>query len=1139
MRIVLDLQACQSPEGRRRGIGRYSLALAKAIAKHSRGHEIIVLLNAAIGQPIEFLRGQFDDLLPQSQIMTWDALAPAAEIDSANGFRRRASERLRIEVLRQLKPDVVHIASLIEGLADDVIASVPTTAQGFANVVTLYDLIPLVHQGTYLADERVRRWYMQKIDHLRRADLLLGISEFSCNEAHQLLDVPLERLVDISGAADDVFKPLDNAEGFRQEMMRRYGLTRPFVMYAGGFDPRKNIDALIRAFALLPADVRNNRQLAIVGGGPQPELMALRATIGQLGLAEHEVIFTGYVPDIDLVKLYNLCELYVFPSLQEGFGLPALEAMSSGAIVIGSNTSSLPEVIGHAEALFDPYRSESIAKKMAHALTDAAFREVLKAHARQQALKFSWDESARRTLDAFEALVERRSTTTSVSRSIPDYTGESIAFLPAPHSRNPAFGAKATAIYADDDCAGFKSAATLSRLMHEEQEFDRVLIELVDNPYCAKTIALATAGPTDVLPSGRTFGSVWHALANDPEGRRLVVALLYRSGGYRALKVAMNAEFSEDVLALNIRLESLSSLGRCQLHGNDVTSQAWGWRDRVHDIVQELDALEESKSADKWDWHHVSMAISSNLLKPNITPQWLVDISNLFVTDAGTGIQRVVRHILDELLAAPPSGYRVEPIYLDDSGVFRYARSYCERRYFAGEQLPPDEPVDFDPSDVYVGLDLAAHLIPGHLELFSGLRNRGIKLYFVVYDLLPILRPDCFRPELLPMFRAWYEAISEVADGVMCISRAVADEFEAWLHQSRPVRDRPLNIGYFHLGADLAPTGADATAVANGSDPRLANFVEAPTVLMVGTIEPRKGHAQALAAFEELWQHGSKLNLLIIGQRGWLSSELIQTLRKHPEQGRKLLWIENADDALLLAAYRQASVLLMASEGEGFGLPLIEAAHHGLPLIVRDLPVFREVTGEAAYYFSGYTSRDLAGALRGWTRLHERGEVPLSGKVRWQTWGESSAQLTRTLIEGNWVHSWLPGPIRRFNAYDYRFSTTVGRLVRCRMETTGGAGLLLSGPGVRIQAGQYQVRISGRRGDSLGHIRVDIVSRGGEQVHAHREFPVSTAPVEGRLAEMDLVLERDADDLMIQVSVDEAADLRIEHVELDNCTALH
>ncbi len=1138
MHIVLDLQACQSPEGRRRGIGRYSLALAKAMAAHSRGHDITVLLNMAMSESIEYLRAEFDGLLPQARLITWDAVAPTAYMDPANTFRRKASETLRLQVLRQLKPDIVHVASMIEGFAEELVATVPATAEAYANAATLYDLIPLVHPEKYLFDSNARQWYMEKIEYLRRAEVLLGISRFTCDEAQELLSIPRERLTDISGAADAIFKPIAGAEGFRQELMRRYGVLKPFVMYAGGFDPRKNIGALINAFALLPGAVRQAYQLVIVGGAPEPSRLELIALMAKAGVATDEVVFTGYVPDSDLVKLYNLCALYVFPSLQEGFGLPALEAMSSGAIVIGSNTSSLPEVIGHPGSLFDPRDPQAIADKIVEALTDAPFRESLREHGLKQPLKFSWQESARRAMEAFEAAVERRRPTTSIA--VPEQRGacDSVAFLPAPGSTVAGHGIESAVVYVDNDCEGVASKRSLSRFRDERQRYDRVVIELADHPYCAKSLALAADGACDILMRERTFGKALHRLAVENSGRELVVSLLYRSGGYKALRAAIDADFSANILGTQISAKSLPTLSQCQLLTNSepnadgIESAGWNWRDRIRNIAAELTAIEGSADTSVQDWTRVAIAISHNILTSAGDPQWLVDISQLTVSDAGTGIQRVVRHVLDELFVSPPPGYRVEPIYLDKDGAFHYARSYCARRYFPGETLPADEVVEFSVGDVYLGLDLGAHLVPQYLDLFREMRYRGIKQHFVVYDLLPILRPDCFRPELLPTFRSWYEAVSEVADSIVCISRAVADEFESWLYQSMPARQRPLAIGYFHLGADIAKADVgDASGV--HVHPQLAGLGERPTFLMVGTIEPRKGHVQTLEAFERLWQQGLEINLLIIGRAGWLSDHVMQRLREHPQQGKQLFWFDTADDNLLLAAYHRASAMLMASEGEGFGLPLIEAAHHGLPLITRDLPVFREIVGAHGYYFTGYDAESLAVALSGWLTLHAQGTAPQSADMRWQTWSESTAQLIDVVSQEHWIHTWMPGSLYRYKASDHRFQTDVGTLTRGRMESRGRRGLLLSGPSVPMLAGRYRVSLSGGWREHAGSARLDVASESGSHVHAQCEFGAGYWGVDGRLIEVEWILGVDTKDLVIRVEVDADANLWIEELVIN------
>ena len=156
------------------------------------------------------------------------------------------------------------------------------------------------------------------------------------------------------------------------------------------------------AYSLLSQELRAEHQLVIVSKIQEDERDNLIQLAKQAGLVENELILTGYVPDEDLIALYNLATLFVFPSKHEGFGLPVLEAMACGAPVIGSNTTSVPEVIGWEEALFDPYSAKSIAQKMGFALQDETWRTQLREHGLRQARKFSWDASAKRAIKAFE-----------------------------------------------------------------------------------------------------------------------------------------------------------------------------------------------------------------------------------------------------------------------------------------------------------------------------------------------------------------------------------------------------------------------------------------------------------------------------------------------------------------------------------------------------------------------------------------------------------------------------------------------------------------------------------------------------------------------------------------------------------------
>ncbi|OIQ69685.1 GDP-mannose-dependent alpha-(1-2)-phosphatidylinositol mannosyltransferase [mine drainage metagenome] len=166
---------------------------------------------------------------------------------------------------------------------------------------------------------------------------------------------------------------------------------------------------------------------------------------------------------------------------------------------------------------------------------------------------------------------------------------------------------------------------------------------------------------------------------------------------------------------------------------------------------------------------------------------------------------------------------------------------------------------------------------------------------------------------------------------------------------------------------------------------------------MVGTIEPRKGHAQTLAAFELLWAQGMDVNLVIVGKQGWLVDQLVDKLRQHPELNRHLFWLEGISDEYLEKIYAASTCLIAASEGEGFGLPLIEAAQHKKPIIARELPVFREVAGEHAFYFNGLTSKDLADAISAWLTLSQSDMHPKSVGMRYLSWSDSALQLKEQL----------------------------------------------------------------------------------------------------------------------------------------------
>ncbi|WP_233193132.1 glycosyltransferase [Acidimangrovimonas sediminis] len=360
----------------------------------------VLLFNGMIGKENDHLRREFEAEFPEAEVRFWTAAAPAGRRGAED--RRQAAVAIREAAIRDCGADAVVVTSFFEGGDDDGVTAVGATP----TAVLLHDLIPHLFPEIYLRDPQVREWYAGKIEDLRRVGCLLAISDCSAQDGITHLGIDAARVVNISSDVDPMFATRPVSESARAALGQEFGLTRPFLMYTGGIDQRKNIPALISAFAALPEAIVADHQLAIVCQAGPGEKETLLRHAREAGLAEGAVVLTGFVSDDTLVTLYNDCKAFVFPSLYEGFGLPALEAMRCGAPVIGAGVSSVPEVIGRADALFDPASVPEMAQMIEKVLTDDGFREDLRGFAPAQAARFDWNESARLALAAVRRMVE-------------------------------------------------------------------------------------------------------------------------------------------------------------------------------------------------------------------------------------------------------------------------------------------------------------------------------------------------------------------------------------------------------------------------------------------------------------------------------------------------------------------------------------------------------------------------------------------------------------------------------------------------------------------------------------------------------------------------------------------------------------
>ncbi len=1275
MKILIDLQAAQTTY-RHRGIGRYTLALTHELLKLSKHHHVEIMLSGLFPETIDTLRAFFSDVVPSSQIIVWQGIHDVAGFHP-HTWRREAVERLRESFIASRKPDVVYIPSVFEGYADDAVVSVNAFECQIPTAVTVYDLIPWLYPKPYLEDPMMRRWYHRQLNQLKRAHLWLSISESSRQDAIQHWGLPEEWVVNASCARSSFFQAPILSDEEKQLFCEKHKISRPFILYTAGIDYRKNIENLFLAYAKLPEELKEQYQLVIVCDVTEEARDRLFQRVAWLKLNPENVVMTGFVPDEDLVVFYHLCTVFIFPSLYEGFGLPVLEAMACGAAVIGSNTSSIPEVLGYADALFNPEEAQSIADKLEEVLTQPELQTKLKKHAVDQVKKFSWKKSAEVVLRELERLYAE----CNKIQPAPPFVKEGMRFpksvkrlafispLPPEKSGIANYSAELltelTQHYAIDVIVqqpkvtdswinALCHVQTVSWFKEHAQEYEgRILYQMGNSVFHEHMFELLAFYPGivvlhDFFMSGilshlelrKTDPGVWsralydshgyHALferyqenvnleevifkypvnfkilkhasaiiahshfshqllkqwygdnvsqilwkhiphmrvlpptvtalmkqkmkkllgfktkdfvvcsfgltgklklndrllntwltsplAQDPRchlvfvgengegafGSRLEkqIAMSHTAGtikitGFVSQEIYQQYLVAAD-MAVQLRMKSLGETSGavldCMGYGLPMIINARGtmneipkesvyflpekfldaelqealvhfkeqsdfretlsenarehiknhhnprkiadqYRESIELFAQEqfnqprrqfqlMQSMVQAARRERYQLRKHELMDYAQVIIENEPPlrqkQILYDISELVQRDAQSGIQRAVRGYMSELIFNPPKGYRIEPVYGDDkTGIYYYARSFtinflnCPIAHLGDAHLDNDI-VEVYPGDIFLSIDLVTTGMNAREKTYRQWKNKGVLLYFMVYDLLCLLRPEFFQffPEGgYALFYRWLTLVISVSTGLICISKTVAQELNTWMVENTntsAVKPKnqfrkksnicPTQIHWLHLGVDL---------IQHYSSPSLPHdFVSLvnrihrhPTIVTVGTLETRKGHQQALEAFEILWSRGVKVHWIIVGKIGWKVESLVQMLRRHPEMNQNLFWFEKTTDQMLCYLYENAGGCLITSEAEGFGLPIIEAAQYKKPLLVRDIPVFREVAGEYATYFSGNTPLDLANVLEQWLYNINQKSVISSDELPYLTWKESAEKLIEIILK--------------------------------------------------------------------------------------------------------------------------------------------
>jgi glycosyltransferase involved in cell wall biosynthesis len=365
------------------GVGYYAKNLVHALAKVDTENDYL-------------LYGIFYDCYPKN----WKKAA----IPKSPNFRLHENNSLSWLVRKKWENAGKYKERLLGGI--DLLHSTAFTMPLVSNlkvVVTIHDLNCFTHPQYHT--EANYQFVTKNLHHAaRKASFIIADSENTKREILRFLHVPEEKIAVIYLAAGEAFDEKCSSESIAQ-IKRKYTIKKPYFLAVGSIEPRKNLTSALIAFKALRETRKIDNQFVIAGGkGWKNE--AFYRLLKKLSI-DANLVMTGYVPEEDLPALYQGAEVFVYPSVYEGFGLPVLEAMASGTPVITSNTSSLPEVAGDAALLVNPMEVFEIYEAMEALVGSPSLRKELKAKGFKQSEKFTWEETAWKTLEVYQNVFQK------------------------------------------------------------------------------------------------------------------------------------------------------------------------------------------------------------------------------------------------------------------------------------------------------------------------------------------------------------------------------------------------------------------------------------------------------------------------------------------------------------------------------------------------------------------------------------------------------------------------------------------------------------------------------------------------------------------------------------------------------------
>ena len=274
-------------------------------------------------------------------------------------------------------------------------------------------------------------------------------------------------------------------------------------------------------------------------------------------------------------------------------------------------------------------------------------------------------------------------------------------------------------------------------------------------------------------------------------------------------------------------------------------------------------------------------------------------------------------------------------------------------------------------------------------------KNNGAAIVLVVYDIIPLTNPEFFPSAIVKRFNSWFKEAVEHVDSFICISQTVQNQVQAYLKQNYPDCKIQGRVSFFHLGCNLDNISKEIAASSLKSIPPRDDTISkmGNGYIAVGTIETRKNHQYLLDAFDLVWAKCPDASLYIIGKIGWLSEQVMDRIKKHPLFNKNLFIFHNVSDTELYHYYKHAKALIWPSLAEGFGLPIIEALHQGLPVLASDIPIHREVGKDFCTYFDVHDPQDLAKIIMDIEKTGQMPKVRSPKEYKLTTWKDSCGEL--------------------------------------------------------------------------------------------------------------------------------------------------